>query len=107
MSVKLPLEVEFEADDSPLTQQRSLPSGDVETTLPPGVDTPPLQPPQGKWSGKFQVLVEPIGRLHRKIPFLKRLPAYVLLPITILIIVNCAVWAIVGIILRYHPYPSY
>src|SRR5271170_3741622 len=107
MSVKLPLEVDFESDDSPLTEQRSLPSGDVETTLSPSVGTPPPQPPQGKWSGRFHVLAEPIARLHRKTPFLKRLPAYVLLPITILIIVNCAVWAIVGIILRYHPYPFY
>jgi hypothetical protein len=50
------------------------------------------------------VLALPISRLHMKIPFLKRMPAFVVLPITILIIVNCIVWAIVGIILRYHPY---
>jgi hypothetical protein len=104
MSLKLPLEEEREADDSPLTERRSSLSGDIDDTIPPGVDSLPPRPTQGKWSTKLRVLLEPIGRLHRKTRFLKRLPAYVLLPITILIVVNCAVWAIVGIILRYHPY---
>ena len=95
MSLKLPLEQEYEEE---VTERRSSPSGDVESTTP--------LPPASKWSARLYALVEPIGRLHRNTPFLRRLPAYVLLPITILIIVNCAVWAIVGIILRYHPYPS-
>src|SRR5271170_4737849 len=102
MSLKIPLEEELEADDSPLSQRRSSPSEDVDSTIPTSIDLPPPQPSQGKWSAKLHLSAAPISRLHRKTPFLKRLPAYVLLPITILIIVNGAVWAIVGIILRYH-----
>jgi hypothetical protein len=56
-----------------------------------------------KWTARFTVLTGPVSALHKKTPFLKRLPGFVLFPISILIVINCVVWAIVGIILRYHP----
>lgn len=56
-----------------------------------------------KWKTKFRTLSRPVSRLHQRTPYLRRLPAFVLFPITILILVNCLVWAITGIILRYHP----
>jgi len=57
-----------------------------------------------KWKAKFRVLSRPLSRLHQRTPYLRRLPAFVLFPITILTLVNCLVWAITGVILRYHPY---
>jgi hypothetical protein len=66
----------------------------------------PTISPQGqssKWTARFTVLTKPVSALHKKTPVLKRLPGFVLFPISILIVINCVVWAIVGIILRYHP----
>lgn len=106
MSLKLTSE-ELERDVSPLSERRSsLPTHSDSGMLPGALESPPPEPRPTKWSAMYHVVMSPIGQLHRKTPFLKRLPAYVLLPITILILVNCAVWAIVGIILRYHPYPN-
>lgn len=60
-------------------------------------------PIRGKWASHVSAACAPLIRLHRRTPYLNRVPAFVIFPITILVIVNCAVWAIVGIILRYHP----
>jgi hypothetical protein len=61
------------------------------------------QPPK-TLSAKIAAIIQPISRFHQRIPVLKRLPAFVIFPIAALVIVNCAVWVIVGIILRYHLY---
>lgn len=60
-------------------------------------------PVRGKWASHVSAACAPVARLHRRTPYLNRVPAFVIFPITILVIINCAVWAIVGIILRYHP----
>ena len=106
MSLKLTSEEQLEGDDSPLTEWRSPSTHDDSAILPNPHESPLPEPPPSGLLVKLSVVTAPIGRLHRKTPFLKRLPAYVILPITILILVNCGVWAIVGIILRYHPYQS-
>src|SRR6266496_434227 len=63
--------------------------------------------PSTRSSSKVALITRPISRLHKKTPLLKRLPSFVIFPILLLIVANCAVWAIVGIILRYHPYYPY
>src|SRR5579859_612397 len=78
-------------------------AGDIETASTHSLIEPGLS--EGKWTTKFRALSRPVSRLHQKTPYLKRLPPFVLFPITILILVNCLVWAITGIILRHHPYP--
>jgi len=95
MSSKLPEKLEYKVDDSPLPDSPSSPSGFVESTPPP---------PRGKWSARKHAVAEHLNGLHNKTPFLNRLPAYVLFPITLLIIVQCVVWAVVGVVLRFHPY---
>ena len=60
----------------------------------------------GKWRARIIVITRPISRLHQRTPYLNRLPGFVLFPISIVAIINCAVWAIVGIVLRFHPYPQ-
>lgn len=77
-------------------------TGDIEAASAHSLLDPEVS--EGKWTAKFKALSRPVSRLHQRTPFLKRLPAFVLFPITILILVNCLVWAIIGIILRYHPY---
>jgi hypothetical protein len=87
-----------------------------------GLDSPPTDPelgstrvltttttirPSKRWSSKAASMGRQLSHLHQKTPFLKRLPSYVIVPVTILILVNCTIWAIVGIILRYHPYNFY
>ena len=103
MLVKLPLGDQIE-DASPLSAGRSQLSPDIEATTVPLPDQ--LPPPLRKWSTKLELISGPIGRLHKKTPFLKTLPPFVIFPISIVVIVNCAVWAIVAIVLRYHPYIS-
>jgi hypothetical protein len=46
------------------------------------------------------------SRVHQRIPYLRRVPGFVIFPILSLIIVNLTAWAIVGGVLRYHPYNS-
>jgi len=94
-SSKLTEKVDYKVDDSPITEAPSSPSGFVESTPPP---------PLRKWSARKHAIAEQLDRLHNKTPFLNRLPAYVLFPITLLIIVQCVVWAVVGVVLRFHPY---
>jgi hypothetical protein len=40
---------------------------------------------------------------YNRIPYLRKVPSFVTFPITILILINFTVWAIVGIVLRSHP----
>ena|SRR5436853_5120134 len=77
-------------------------AGDIESVSVHSLLEGEAQEP--KWKGKFRALSRPVSRLHQRTPYLRRLPAFVLFPITILILVNCLVWAITGVILRYHPY---
>jgi high-affinity nickel-transport protein len=77
-------------------------AGDIEAPSVHSLIEPEVQ--ESKWAAKFRALSIPVSRLHSRIPFLKRLPSFVIFPITILILVNCLVWAITGIILRFHPY---
>jgi hypothetical protein len=77
-------------------------AGDIESVSVHSLIEGELQEP--KWKAKFRALSKPVTRLHQKTPYLKRLPAFVLFPITILVLVNCLIWAITGVILRYHPY---
>lgn len=64
----------------------------------------PRSPGSSRRSGKTALRSQTAHKVHQKAPILKRFPSFVILPITILIIVNFTVWAIVGIVLRYHPY---
>jgi len=83
-------------------QTLSVPTSDPEAVSvheSSGDDIRPLN----RWSARLSVIRRPISRLHQRIPLLRRLPSFVIFPITILIFVNCGIWAIVGIILRYHP----
>ena len=93
MSAKLPL-TEVEEAVTPYSSPVSPPS-DIETSPIP---SRPLM----KWRARIAIVKEPIVRLHQRTPYLRRVPAFVFFPITILTIVNCVVWAIVGIILAHH-----
>ena len=79
----------------------------VDPELEPIPSNTALTGPSTRWSSKVALITRPISRLHKKTPLLKRLPSFVIFPILLLIVANCAVWAIVGIILRYHPYYPY
>jgi hypothetical protein len=62
----------------------------------------PVRP--SKWKARIATITKPLARLHQNTPYLRRVPTFVILPITILVIVQGVVWAIVGIILAHHPY---
>lgn len=90
-SAKLPLTDNVDEAVTPYPSHVS-PPNDIET---PGR-------PLTKWRARITIVKEPIVRLHQRTPYLRRVPAFVFFPITILTIVNCVVWAIVGIILAHH-----
>jgi len=97
MSTKLP-----STDDSD-----AIPSDRTAFDADHELDAEPLSAqtqPEGRWKKKVSAIQEPFSRFHRRTPYLKRVPGFVFFPITAVAIVNCAAWAIVGIILRYHPY---
>jgi High-affinity nickel-transport protein len=79
----------------------------LEQTLPiepsqfPLVDATPTGTSRGKYLVK---LTSASSKLHQNTPLLNRLPPFVLIPILLLILANCGTWAVVGIIIRYHPY---
>lgn len=88
-----------------LTQDAQIPEEltsdpELATTYAPNS---PIQPPK-RWFSKLSAVSRQISRLHRETPFLRRLPSFVMLPVTLLILVNGAAWAIAGIVLRYYPY---
>lgn len=78
-------------------------AGDIETASAHSLVEPEAKK-ASQWTIQFRAISEPVSRFHQRTPVLKRLPPFVLLPITILFLVNCLIWAVTGIILRYHPY---
>jgi hypothetical protein len=70
------------------------------------IDPDPSDPgtPTSRKSGdKTSLISQRLHNIHQKTPILKRFPSFVILPISFLILVNLGVWAIVAIVLRYHP----
>jgi len=78
-------------------------AGDIETASAHSLVEPEAKK-ASQWTIQFRAISEPVSRFHQRTPVLKRLPSFVLLPIAILFLVNCLIWAVTGIILRYHPY---
>jgi hypothetical protein len=106
MSVKAQSEPQADVIED-VTQDAQIsgePTPDLESSPIPSSDAP-LQHPR-RWSSKLSTLSRQISRLHGQTPLLKRFPPYVIFPITLLMLVNCIVWAIVGIILRHYPYSA-
>ena len=67
-------------------------------------DSSGLGSPTSTNSGERKWLISrKLHYVHQKTPILKRFPSFVILPISILIVVNLGVWAVVAIVLRYHP----
>jgi High-affinity nickel-transport protein len=91
-----------------LTQEGQIPEEPVSDPELASTYSPnsPLQRPK-RWCSKLSAVSRQMSQLHRETPLLKRLPSYVIFPITLLILVNGAAWAIVGIILRYYQYPHF
>jgi len=62
-------------------------------------------PPSSQQPSRTSLISRKLRTVYQKIPILKRFAPFVVLPISILVLVNLGVWSIVGIVLRYHPYP--
>jgi hypothetical protein len=60
-------------------------------------------PTSNRSTDKTSLISQRLHNFHQKTPILKSFPSFVILPISILILVNLCVWAIVAILLRYHP----
>ena len=61
-------------------------------------------PPSIQQQSRISLISRQLRTFLWRIPILKRFGSFVILPISILLMVNLGVWAIVGIVLRYHPY---
>lgn len=57
-----------------------------------------------KWSRTTALISRTLHKVHQKTPVLKRFPSFVIFPIGTLIVANLCIWAILGIVLRFHPY---
>jgi len=62
-------------------------------------------PPSSRQPSQTSLISRKLRNVYLKIPILKRFAPFVILPISILVLVNLGVWSVVGIVLRYHPYP--